>query len=368
MIRLLSLFSLAFVCLSDNMSFSHRLDKLEGALCTCSDFIEEDRRRVEATIPANKEESLVLQSRREGLENLQRWVDSTFARIEDVKNQRDTLDSFLCEQVRQRLQYLQSRTDDIIANLESPEHGRTSVKIISTDPDLFQRHFSAKSRELNEATLKVVMQEWEYKQLLIKHTFHALEAEGGMSAHTRAMLQLSPSLWPLLQHQTYDLGHPDQVGGYGSFLWIMDRDPRLKEAGAANVYRMSVIGDQKEFVAPLDRVYAKEVLPRLDGELYRAYTDRSIQTTFPDLMLGGKGRTFTVILTPLEAGIWGDPLKRPDFLFNVKKEKESENIPTVIPVPYMANKTSSSFPAKIIKEESLHLLPPKGRTSHLSRL
>lgn len=356
MIKLLSFFSLVLVCLFGNTSFPHKLESLEGTLCTCSDFIEEDRRRVAATTPTTLAQHIALQSHQQGLETLQSWVDTMFSRIEDVKNQRCTLDVFLCEQLTTRLDSLKSRTEGVISSLVPEEGRRIGAKVVPTDPDLFRRHFLAESRELNEAGLQITMQEWEYKQLVIKHTFFALEAEGGMSAKTRTMLQLSPSLWPLLQYQTYDLGHPDQVGGYGSFVWIMDHDHRLQEAAAAEIYRMSVIEPQKEFAGSLGKVYTREILPHLDGDLYRAYTDRSIERTFPDLMLGGKGRTFTLTLTPLEAEVWGDPLRQPDFLFKVRKEPQSAT--TLAPVPSALKPTLAPSSSKERKKEPAPTSPP----------
>jgi hypothetical protein len=284
-----------------------------------------------------------------------------FARIEDVKNQRCSLDEFFCEQLTYRLENLKSRTNTIIRGTCSAppttwEDFVTSLvdqaPVIPSDLDLFQRQFmrgeDETAREINQAAFNATIRTWEFSQLLIKHTFQELPA-GEMSVKTRRMLQLSPSLWSLLQNQTYELGHPDQAGGYGSFLWIIDcfaqNSQELSLPNAITGYKESIVESQKHFTdTSLQALYTRTILPRMDGELYRAYTDRSIPVKFPELMLGGKGRTVTLTLTPLEAETWGDPLQRPDFLFKVKSEPETA--PILVPLPSARQQTASAVKAR----------------------
>ena len=319
------LLALFWACLYQNSVLSHPLDKTEGFLLTYDDFLEENIRRVAQHNPAQKPH---LEHSQDLTRSFQLEIEQALETLDSIKkddptNQQRGTETFLQTLLIQRLERLKTRTEGALDGINK------GCKQLAALNPIYICNFENKKDNLEiQVLLESLKLNWDFHQLLVKHVFHAIEDPLSLSLKTKTLLQLSPSLWDLLTYKTYDLGDPDEVSGYGAFWWIKDhldedsseeicQNPVVK---AAYLYQKIVIEHRLHFTPTQLRRYQR-LLPTLDGELYRAYVDRYIEKKEPDLMLGRKGNTFTILKTPLETGLLGSELlKEPEFLFGKKEE------------------------------------------------
>lgn len=117
---------------------------------------------------------------------------------------RDTL-------LKTRLQYLSNRTQSAIDTCQRKK------LILPSDPYCFDhmQNFQLKSdnKKFNKIARARNVQRYQFLNLLCSSMFNILRRDE-LSEETVKLLRVSPQLWPLLKSETYDLGHPDEAGGF----------------------------------------------------------------------------------------------------------------------------------------------------------
>lgn len=349
MIKLYSFILLSFLITSP--AYSHRYDKLEGVVLVYSDFLVEAVKRIEQRqqghMNAREIDRHVDRANLEHCKREQAKVDALFQKINDLIEGKESLDSFLCEKLGSRLQKLQKTTDILLERFDSLANGNydgAAIPVI-TDSDFFNEMMTVRKEgvtalgeELNKENRRIEITQWEFEQLVIKHTFQLMTLEE-LSPSTKKLLQLSPQLWDILQFKTYDLGVPDQCGAYGPLIHVRKmfmggKNHQIREllrnseqvfSASASLYRNRVLETQSFEKAPTSvvggtcsKAYAL-FMQKCDSELYRASKTMFFYKV-PDLMLGGKGKYFGIWRSQLEADTWGtDILQYLNFIFGAPK-------------------------------------------------
>ncbi|MBX9620432.1 MAG: hypothetical protein K2X28_00110 [Alphaproteobacteria bacterium] len=110
-----------------------------------------------------------------------------------------------------RLQYLLNRTERAIRSCKQEDF------LIPSDPhclNVMKRcQLKSSNAQFNEAATSRNVQRYQFLNLLCSSMFKILQRDE-LSEETVKLLRLSPQLWPLLKGETYDLGHPDEAGGF----------------------------------------------------------------------------------------------------------------------------------------------------------
>ncbi|MDI9636347.1 hypothetical protein QM565_11355 [Geitlerinema splendidum] len=139
-----------------------------------------------------------------------------------------TADQFFRETLLEtRLKYLSNRTERAIKSCDQKD------LLLPSDPYCFEhmKKFQLKSSnaQFNEAATSRNVQRYQFLNLLCSSMFKILRRDE-LSEKTVKLLRVSPQLWPLLKGETYDLGHPDEAGGFAIVSAYMQH-PFKKEEG-----------------------------------------------------------------------------------------------------------------------------------------
>ena len=284
-------------------SFAHPVDRLEGLLCIYSDHLVEEREILNQVKPQNPRQEKSLHENKANVEQNILYVENLFKDLTHIKEGEKTLEEFLKNRLRERVIYLKDRTDSVLKNWHS------RVAPIPTDPLMIKEQESfCEGPMWEKIQAKNDTVAWEYRQLIIKHTFDLVNKET-LSQDTLTFLRVSPSLWDLLANKTQDLGYPDQAGAYGPFLFVRDLLPKNPYWVAIAIEWHNLVWGKTSKVHDEANVLTEQQwldgyirhLPHLDGELLRISIDESFITE-PSLMLGAKPYT-RISIHPLDK--WG---------------------------------------------------------------
>lgn len=192
--------------------------------------------------------------------------------------------------------------DTKIAHIEqSSVAGAASLHgaIIPCDDELYESSFTP--HEFNEHVRAASLKRYQYMQLIIQRTWEVIEPHE-LSPRTLELLSLSPHLWPLLKKETYDLGSPDEAGGYAPLLFLRARRMRELER------ELAFDSPKKEFLACAAIFYNKkdqllhgrkafeQFRATCDGELYKIYKCDTCKHAWKVRQLGGPLISTTVMV------------------------------------------------------------------------
>jgi hypothetical protein len=168
-----------------------------------------------------------------------------------------------------RLQYLSLRTQRAIKSCQQKD------LILSSDPYCFAHmekfQIKADNKKINEILRARNVQRYQFLNLLCSSMFKILRRDE-LSEETVKLLRVSPQLWPLLKGETYDLGHPDEAGGFAIVSAYLQHPFKREEGLLRNEKRLTSLGKvatriNRNFPCPL---WEKNKLGN-DEYLYRTY-------------------------------------------------------------------------------------------------